>query len=680
VRFFRSPRLDRVLAPFRGHFFAPALVLGLTIVFGLATRVVLSIHDPAPIDAGGLLGSFAVGSGFDILVGVYFALPLTLWLAVVPPRLARTAVHRWALVIVIASYTYLLLLLAASEWVFWDEFGARFNFIAVDYLIYTREVLGNILESYPVGTVLGLIAAGALLVSGGLARPLWRRAQLRCGTRARTAVAAGMLAAAALLTACVSADTRPEFEHEAARELSGNGIYQFFAAFRHSSIDYPSFYATLPAAEARAMVHESFALAREHVPASPNSDFERVVIDRGAERRLNVVLISVESLGADFVGRYGDPRGLTPNLDRLAKDSLVFTDVFATGNRTVRGLEALSLSIPPTPGEAILKRPGASDLFTLGSVFQERGYDALYLYGGYGYFDNMNKFFSANGYRTVDRRSIAKEKIHHETIWGVADEDLFDLALEQLDEVRAAGKPFFAHVMTTSNHRPYTYPQDRIDIASGSGREGAVKYTDYALGRFMEQAKRHAWFDDTLFVITADHGANARGTLEIPVEQYRIPLYFYSPAHLKPGVVRRLMSQIDIGPTILGRLNFSYRTKFFGRDLFRTRPGQERAFVANYQALGYMRAGRLVTLAPHRVVKMTTLKPQDVLASGVSDEELRREAISWYQMAYETYVSGDYDDDDANTHPATAAVVNAGDRAASGAIIPAGSRPIRSLD
>ena len=122
---------------------------------------------------------------------------------------------------------------------------------------------------------------------------------------------------------------------------------------------------------------------------------ERLEPGRGSEQRLNVVLISIESMGAEFLGAYGDKRGLTPNLDRLAKESLWFSKVYATGNRTVRGLEALSLSLPPTPGQSIVRRPNNANLFTLGSVFEDKGYDAIFAYGGYGYFDNMNAYFEA---------------------------------------------------------------------------------------------------------------------------------------------------------------------------------------------------------------------------------------------------------------------------------------------
>jgi len=360
------------------------------------------------------------------------------------------------------------------------------------------------------------------------------------------------------------------------------------------------------------------------------------------------VLISVESLGAEFLGAYGDTRGLTPNLDRLARESLWFSKVYAAGNRTVRGLEALSLALPPTPGQSIVRRPNNEDLFSLGSVLEDKDYAVLFAYGGYGYFDNMNAFFEANDYRVIDRRDIPSARIEFENVWGVADEHLYDQVIDEIDREKAAHaeRPVFVHVMTTSNHRPYTYPPGRVDIPSGSGRNGAVKYTDYAIGRFLKRAAAHAWFRDTIFVITADHGASARGTLRIPVEKYLIPLFVYAPAHVAPRRVDRLMSQIDIAPTLLGLLDIHYFTKFLGRDILHSPPAEDRAFLANFQTLAYMKGDRMVVLQPKRRLDTYRIADGRTYEPAPSDPALAREAIAYYQVASYAFHNGLYHDEE----------------------------------
>ncbi len=549
-------------------------------------------------------------------------------------------------VVLFGAACFATLLLAVAEWLFWEEFGARFNFIAVDYLLYTHEVLGNIWQSYPVGWLLVALALVAGLATAVAARSLWRAAAAPLGWQRALAVMAMQGALVGGLTYFVDTDLKNRAADDVANELAGNGLFELFAANRRNELSYDRYYATLPLPEALATVRQALSPAQWILPES--GGIERFVAGPGTERRLNVVLVSVESLGAEFLGAYGDPRGLTPNLDRLARESLWFSRVYATGNRTVRGLEGLALALPPTPGQSIVRRPGNGFLFSLGSVFEDKGYGVLFAYGGYGYFDNMNAFFDANDYRVVDRRSIPSSRIDFENVWGVADEHLYDHVIDEFDREKAAhpDRPVFAHIMTTSNHRPYTYPAGRIDIASGSGREGAVKYTDYALGRLIERARTRPWFDDTVFVITADHGANARGTTRIPVDKYLIPLFVYAPAHIAPRQVDRLMSQIDIAPTLLGVLDFAYYTKFLGRDVLHSPPATDRAFVANFQTLGYMKGDEIVLLQPKRKVEVLRLSGESRVPVPASDRSLAREAIAFYQVASHVFRNGLYFDEE----------------------------------
>jgi phosphoglycerol transferase MdoB-like AlkP superfamily enzyme len=581
---------------------------------------------------------FATGLAFDVIAACYLLAPFVLWLALVPNRIARSLPHRMLAVGGFAMIVFGALLLACSEWLFWDEFSSRFNFIAVDYLLYSHEVLGNIWQSYPVGRVLLALAAVALGLTLTIRRPIAAQAAAPLSWRAALLVVAAWSAVFAGTLQWVDSDARNFSASDNANDLAGNGVYEFFAANRRNELGYDRHYATIPIGEALPWVRTALGAQQNGV--------ERLIVPKRPERHLNVVLVSIESLGAEFLGSYGNPKGLTPNLDRLAPQSLWFTKVYATGNRTVRGMEALSLALPPTPGQSIVRRPNNDKLFSLGSVFEDKDYSVIFAYGGYGYFDNMNAFFDANDYRSIDRRAIPSNRVKHETVWGVADEHLFDQVLDELDREHKAGKPFFAHVMTTSNHRPYTYPAGRIDIPSGTSREGAVKYTDYALGKFLQDARGRPWFDNTVFVITADHGANARGTSRIPVDKYLIPLFVYAPKHVPPGRVDRLMSQIDIPPTMLGLLDFRYYTKFFGRDVLRAPPESDRAFVANYQTLGYLKGDRMALLQPKRKAEVFRVDRDMNILEAVDDPKTLREAISFYSVASFVFRNGLYRDEE----------------------------------
>ncbi len=625
----------------REHRLAPLLVFALIYCSGsLAMRVVFanSGGDHQVLGAGEIVRAYALGLYFDLAAFVYAAVPLVLYLLLAPGWIFHRRWHRVLWFVMAWALVFGMLFLFVAEWFFWQEFRTRFNFIAVDYLLYTREVIGNIRESYPVGRILLALAALAAVIVWSLRDRLL--APLRAPREASENFPRRLVWAVPLLVAPVLAfmwidRTQRDFSvNPLANELAGDGLYEFFSAAYRNELDYVTHYASLDPAKARALLRARLETPHSKLASANPADFERSVRYPRGEKRLNVVLVSVESLSADFMAKFGNAKGLTPRLDALADKGLFFTQLYATGTRTVRGLEALSVAYPPTPGQSIVKRPHNDGMFTIGSVFGARGYDVRYLYGGYAYFDNMRGFFSGNGYVVEDRTTIPKEKIHHENIWGVADEDLFTMALERADAAHAGGKPFFHQVMTTSNHRPYTYPGGRIDIPSKSGRDGAVKYTDWAIGDFIDRAAKHAWFDDTVFVIVADHCASSAGKSDVPINRYLIPMVIYAPRHIQPQTVDRLMSQIDIPPTQLGLLGFSYQSQFLGYDLFDLEPGRERAFVSTYQELGFMREGKLVVLRPGRRVSVVRPDPRDGSAAPVPpDPPLTEEAIAWYQTA-----------------------------------------------
>ncbi|HEB97605.1 MAG TPA: alkaline phosphatase family protein [Sedimenticola thiotaurini] len=580
---------------------------------------------------------FATGLVYDLAFYAYALVPFVLYLLLCPNRFWRSRVNRWLVHLIAFATVYGLGYIATAEWLFWQEFGVRFNFISVDYLVYRKEVTENIVQSYPLPLYLSVILAVTLVVYAWLGRRIDRLFRSVEPFRRRLAYASAWLLLSLPAYVLVDQDLRSFSSNRYQRELAGNGPYQFFNAFRDNELDYYDFYYTLPDAEAWAL------LKREIGGIPPENglfDIRRAVDNPGTEQRLNVFLIMVESLSADFLDSLGGDKGLTPFLDRLAERSLVFDRFYATGTRTTRGLEAVTLSIPPTPGRSIVKRLGReSGFWSLGNVLGEKGYDVRFLYGGRAYFDNMGAFFSGNGYRVMDQSSIPDGEILFENAWGISDEDLYRQALKAADQAHADGRPFFFHLMTTSNHRPYTYPEGRVDIPPGTNREGAVKYTDWALGDLLAKVEKKPWFDDTLFVIVADHYAGSAGMVDLPLREYRIPLFIYAPSRLAPRRISTLASQIDLAPTLLGLLNMDYRSAFFGRDILRMPAGRGRALIGNYQRLGLYDGRQMSILKPKRELARQ-LDPEKRRPTIVElqrpDAEMKRD-IAYYQGASYIY-------------------------------------------
>ncbi|MGL4205309.1 MAG: LTA synthase family protein [Aeromonadaceae bacterium] len=583
-----------------------------------------------------LLYAYGTGLLFDIAALSYLLLPFTLWLAIMPMSWRTHRLWRPAALLVKSLVAFSLLLLLVCEWVFWAEFSSRFNFIAVDYLVYTNEVIGNIEQSYPTALWLACCTLLALLWVGVThyldAKGRWP--SLRGQARWPTVTAVTLLCT--LVSFGLQDNDRQQRKNHYANELAGDGLFALFGAFRNNQLDYQRFYPTLPLEQAARIVKQQLATPDATFLSDDPFDMRRAIHHAGPEKRLNLVLITVESLSANFLGALGDHHALTPELDRLASQGMLFTNLYATGNRTVRGLEALSLAVPPTPGQSIVRRPDNENLFTLGGVFQAKGYQTHFLYGGYGTFDNMNAYFAGNHYQVMDRLALKKEQITQENVWGVADEDLYNMALRQFDQEASSGKPFFAHLMTTSNHRPYSFPEQRVDLPQGH-RDGAVKYTDWAIGQFIRQAQQKPWARDTLFVIVADHCASSAGKTTLPLSGYQIPMIIWSPAHVQPQRVDRLMSQMDVAPTLLGLLNFNYVSQFLGQDVFATEKGPQRAFIATYQAMGYLKEGYLSVLTPLKAPQTSQVATNH---GQLSRQQHEQEAIAWYEYASTAFSRG----------------------------------------
>jgi len=192
--------------------------------------------------------------------------------------------------------------------------------------------------------------------------------------------------------------------------------------------------------------------------------------------------------------------------------------------------------------------------------------------------------------------------------------------------------------MTTSNHRPFTYPNGVIDIPSHSGRPGGIKYCDFAIGEFIRKASEKPWYKNTLFVIMADHCAGSAGQAELPFMEYQIPFLIYNPGLVHPQQISKLSSQIDIGPTILGVLNWSYTSKFFGKDILKMKPEEERAFISNYQKLGYIKNDKLTILSPQQKITNYRINPQSgEMKLEQADPEMQKETIIYYQSANYVY-------------------------------------------
>lgn len=588
---------------------------------------------------------FLIGFWFDLLVLLVALVPGTLYWIFLPKTWRGGVCDA---IVTYAGFAFMLFLIGLTmigEHLFWTEFSSRFNFIAIDYLVYTQQVIGNIWESYPVGRLLGALIAAALVLMF-LLRKIVRPQVDGVGFWPRAGIGCAVIAIAFVANDNSKSQWAESSSNIYANELSSNGYYEIVRAFFHNEIDYRRFYVVAGEKDVDSNMRGLVGAGRFVKSAAPD-DITREVLYPGEAQFRNVVLVTIESLSASFMAHFGETRGLTPNLDRLADEGILFANMLATGTRTVRGLEAVTLSVPPTPGQSILRRPGNANMFSIGSVFHDHGYDVRYMYGGDGRFDNMNQFFGDNGYRVIDQRSLAPSEVTFSNAWGVCDEDLFMRAIKEADASHTAGTRFFTHVMTVSNHRPYTYPAGTITPPGAAAsstdlsqrtlgryieqtREAGVKYTDYAIGKFLEAARTRSWFEDTLFVFVADHTASSAGKIEVDPNGYHIPAIFYAPGFIAPRRIDRLVSQMDIAPSILGALNISYRSRFVGEDQINNAP-PERALISNYEKVALVQGGKVIVLGPRRDVRQ--YEDGQIVDAAQLDRKMLFDATTYYQYA-----------------------------------------------
>jgi phosphoglycerol transferase MdoB-like AlkP superfamily enzyme len=604
-----------------------------------------------------MLQTFITGLFFDIGVISFFCVPFALYLLIIPKRFYGSLIDK--AIIYFAYFLGILIFVFTffAEITFWEEFKRRFNFIAVDYLVYTYEVVENINQSYPLPFLIsGVIIISLLLLYVAKRKKAFSKTfNNNDDFKTKLFPAVFWIAIMLFFSIFISNKNAEWSKNRYENEISKSGIYSFFAAFRNNELKYDDFYKTQDIDTSFSTVKKLVVTKNDSIYPIKRNIMHLVRNVDSLQQKPNVILICIESLSASFMKRFGNNKNITPFLDKISNESIFFEKTFATGTRTIRGMEAIMLSVPPTAGRSIVKRPNNNNLFSIGEVFKQKGYSRTFFYGGDGYFDNMNQFFGGNGFNIVDRgrgfllgdnftakrTNIDDNEITFENAWGVCDENVYDKVIQQANISHNNNRPFFNFIMTTSNHRPYTYPEGKIDIPSGTSREGAVKYTDFAIKQFIKKAKKQAWYKNTVFVIMSDHCASSAGKSELDVANYHIPALIYNLKGVKAKNITKMTSQIDIFPTLFGYFNWTYNSKFYGRDIEKIEPKNERALIGNYQKLGLLKKDKVMVLG---TVKTANFYQWNKIKNNLNPIPMEsiflKETISYYQTADYLYRTG----------------------------------------
>lgn len=586
------------------------------------------------------LEAFFIGFRMDMASGFLLFVPLAFWLTFVSDKVFESRFHKYALLTLFTLFAIAQIFLFKVEAEFFEEFNARFNTVAVDYLIYPHEVFQNIWESYPVALVVSISIALGCGIAFLSRKRILKSGEAFMPLRQRYACLAVYLSLCVVFDATVSYATTRFSQDRVMNEISSNGLYSFIYAAWSRDLDYRSYYSTIPMDEAYARTRKM--LAQPGAKFNPaNDSIERMIPGHPGKRPTNLVVILVESFGAEFWGSLNDSQTTyTPEMDALSKDGMLFTNLYASGNRTVRGMEGVLASFPPLPGDSIVKRHLSKNVATLARLFKQQNYETVFLYGGRGVFDGMRAFNTRNGYdRFIEQKDFRSPTFS--TVWGVCDEDLMHRTVDELRALHDRKKPFFATVLTVSNHKPYTYPPGRIpEDPNQRRRTNAVKYTDWALGDFFRLVKKEAFYKDTVFAVVADHGARVYGSQTMPITSYRIPLVVVGP-NVRAGSRNNTMgSSLDVGPTLIGLMGFPYKSVFFGRDLNALLPATSWVPMNHNRDVSLYQDGKLVVLGLNKTVEYDEIRGNELARSSAPwtrFQETERNAIALYQVADDLY-------------------------------------------
>lgn len=560
------------------------------------SRVLLSVWQYKRVQhAGGLLPIMLGGLRVDTTtIGFVVALPLLL-----APWLNQVIWAQHVNAVFLSIMWLLILLPELSSAQFILEYDVRPNRLYTDYLKHPKEVAGMLWQGYKLPVLGALVLLAVLCYAGSSVFGRTFSAVTVFGWP--TALGLSLVGAAVSFLAIrgtlrhrpLNPSTVAYCGDSLLNSLALNSVYNVAYALyslknERSAAD---LYGDMAPAEMQRLVLEQADIQSPY-PEFPS--LHQQIANHSHSRPLNIVIIVEESLGAQFVGNLGG-QNLTPNLDKLALEGWNFRKAYATGTRSVRGLEALVCGFPPSASDAVLRLSGAQqNFFTLAQGLKPLGYRSHFVYGGEAHFDNMKGFFMGNGFDELHERAQFHNPAFVGT-WGASDEDMFNKVHEILSA--ANDTPTLCLAFSVSNHSPWEYPSGRITPeGEPASVQNTVRYADWAIGQFFDRAKQEAYWENTIFLIAADHDARVGGADAIPVRHFHIPALILGGS-ITPKQDDRLISQIDLPVTLLSLADASIQHPMIGQDLTK-RHTVQRAIMQYGENFGYLHQDVLTVLEP----------------------------------------------------------------------------------
>jgi len=514
------------------------------------------------------------------------------------------------------------------------EYDVRPNIIFINYLKYPVEVMNTIWAVYK----LELLVAGLMMAALGW----WFYRRIKPAILDVYSVAWWKRAIVFIpIFIIIFAGLRSSFGHRPANpsdavfsnnrllnELAKNTIHNVvYAAYSRAAHDGTADnYGSMKIDEALQRVGK-----RLNIETTGETPFMREVDSHfSSEKKKNLVIFIQESIGAQFVAAIGGEPGITPRLNELSEEGVLFTRLYSNGTRSIRGISGAVAGFLSTPGQGVVKRnQSQSGFFTVAGLLKPHGYRSSFFYGGESRFDNMKSWFFGNGFDEIYDEPTFTEASFHGT-WGVSDEDLVIKASQLFSEWNKAGEPFVSVMFSTTNHSPFEFPEGRIELLPGvpaRSDKNAIKFADYAIGKFIDLAKESGYFDDTVILVISDHNVRVYGDDIIPVDTFRVPALILGGG-VTPERVERLVTQPDALATALDLLGLDLDYPILGNSIFSDR--QTGVSLLQFHDLyGLRYEDEIAIIQPDKPAETYRVTAEDHLKPAGHNAALEKDALAF---------------------------------------------------
>jgi len=592
-------------------------------------------------------------------IGLRMDLILLCYLSFLPAVLITFLPNRWIKFtnsfLVVYSFVFLFLILfvelATPDFV--RQYDTRPNKIFLDYLIYPREVIGTLLKSYLTSIIITFLILGIVIYLAFKKGKKYFHTQnghykFKLMIFPLVAFLLFLGARSSLVSKRPINASNAVFSTDQLTNCLGlNSFYTVaFAAYSIKNEGNTKMYGKMDEAEAIARV-KKYMIAGPNDFTDKNIPFLHVQEpDTILKKPYNLVIFLQESLGAEYVGILGG-KPLTPEFDKLSKEGLLFTNLYCTGTRSVRGIEAVVTGFLPSPSESVVKLGNSQQgFFTLADALDQKGYDTSFIYGGMANFDNMASFFNGNGFENIiDQSDFESDDNTYafKGTWGYSDEDLVTKANNYFKS--KGDKPFFSLMFSTSNHEPFEYPAGRIKPYDKKPAtvNNAMKYADFSIGKFFKMAKKESYFKNTIFIVIADHNTRTYGKNLVPINKFHIPAFILGPGVPKGASYNKLASQIDIPPTLLSYLGLSFETPMIGRNLNELNSKVPGRSIMQFNDINAFRVeNQVVIMQPNLKPLQFKIKNDTTLIPVKLNQELAKDALAHVITAGNLYTQNKY--------------------------------------